>query len=317
MGNSEVFVGIDVCKQRLDVGVRPAGDFWSVANEEGGIAELLDRLQQLQPTLVVIEATGGLERAAVSALAASKIPVAVVNPRQARDFAKATGRLAKTDKIDAHGLAHFADAIRPSVRALPNEQQRALSDLMARRRQLVEMLTAEKNRFTATTSKPVQTQISRHISWLERELKKVTNSIDRNIQESPIWRVNDDLLQSAKGVGAVVSRTLLANLPELGTLTGKEIAFLVGIAPINNDSGRCCGKRTIWGGRAAVRAALYMAALSATRSNPTIKAFYHRLLLAGKKKKVALVACMRKLLVILNSMLKHQCAWNQHCAKNA
>jgi transposase len=233
----------------------------------------------------------------------------MVNPHQVRDFAKATGRLAKTDRLDAQVLAHFAQAVRPVPHSLPDAQTQELTALLTRRRQVVEMLTAEKNRLRATRSEVVRQRVQDHIRWLEQELAGLDRDLDHTIRESPLWCEKDNLLRSVPGVGPVVSVTLLADLPELGTLSHHQIAALVGVAPLNRDSGRFRGKRMVWGGRGRVRAALYMAALSATRYNPIIKAFYHRLCGAGKARKVALTACMRKLLTILNAMLKHRQTW--------
>jgi transposase len=270
----------------------------------------------VSPTLVVLEATGGLEIPLTGVLAAAGVPVVVVNPRQVRDFAKATGQLAKTDALDAQTLAHFAEVIRPELRPLPDEQTQALAAILARRRQLVEMLTAEKNRLGSART-PVRTSLRTHIAWLERELNHRDRDLAHAIRESPVWREKDALLQSTPGVGPVVTTTLLANLPELGTLTGKQIAALVGVAPLNRDSGSWRGKRTVWGGRAQIRAVLYMAAIVAARFNPVIRAFYQRLCAAGKAKKVALTACMRKLLIILNAMLKHRTPWRTERAEHA
>lgn len=307
MTNAQIFVGIDVSKAQLDVALRPEGRF-SASNDEAGFAQILKRLKAAPPTLVVLEATGGLEIPITGILAAAGVPVVVVNPRQVRDFAKATGRLAKTDALDAQTLAHFAEVLRPALRPLPDEQTQALAAILARRRQLVEMLTAEKNRLSSAHT-PVRTSLRTHIAWLERELRHTDRDLAHAIRESPVWREKDDLLQSVPGIGPVGTSTLLANLPELGTLTGKQIAALVGVAPLNRDSGTWRGKRTVWGGRAQVRAVLYMAALVATRFNPVIRAFYQRLCAAGKAKKVALTACMRKLLIILNAMMKHRTRW--------
>ncbi len=312
-----LYAGVDVSKARLDVFERPTGERWSVPNEEADIGALVvGRLEKANPALVVLEATGGFERPVAAALAAAGIPVAVVNPRQARDFARATGKLAKTDSIDAEVLAHFAEAVRPTPKAVPDEEARELSAILARRRQLVEMLTAEKNRLHATTAKPVKKRIEAHIRWLEKELKRTDKDLDEAIRDSPTWRENEELLRSVPGVGPILARTLLAELPELGSaeLTGKQLAALVGVAPLNRDSGTLRGRRTVWGGRAQVREPLYMAALAAARYNPTIKEFYERLVGAGKPKKVALVACMRKLLTILNSMLKHRTSWRENHA---
>jgi transposase len=304
-----IFVGIDVAKAHVDSAVRPTGEHWTAPQTEAGIQDLVARVQALAPTLVVLEATGGLERAVTAALAAAGLPVAVVNPRQVRDFAKATGRLAKTDRLDAQVLAHFAEAVRPQPRPLPAEQAQLLSAHLARRRQLVEMLTAEKNRL-GTAPRPVRQRIQTHIAWLEQELREVEDDLGTTLRASPLWREQDDLLRSVPGVGPVLSTTLLAELPELGTLSRKQIAALVGVAPLNRDSGTLRGRRTVWGGRARVRAALYMAALVATRHNPVLRAFYDRLRAAGKPPKVALTACMHKLLIILNALLKHRTPWS-------
>ena len=254
-----------------------------------------------------------METSAASALAVAGLPCAVINPRQVRDFAKATGQLAKTDRLDAGILAQFADRIRPIPRPMPDPETKALSDLMSRRRQLIEMVTAEKNRLQCTPP-GWRADVQSHITWLEGRLARLQEKLEALIKTSPTWRVNDELLQSVKGVGPVLSTTLLADLPELGTLNRKKIAALVGVAPFNRDSGTMRGKRTVWGGRAQVRAVLYMGTLAATRHNPVIKAFYTRLLAAGKAKKVALTACMRKLLTILNAMIKNQTAWQENYA---
>ncbi len=305
------FVGIDISKDSLDIATRPIGASWTVDHDARGVATLLDHLQALCPTLIVLEATGGLEVFLTAELAAAGLPVVVVNPRQVRDFAKATGKLAKTDQIDAKVLAHFAEAVRPPPRPLPDASTQALSALITRRRQIVQMLVAEKNRL-GSAPKPVRTDIQKHILWLERQLARLDEDLTNTIRQSPIWREKEDLLQSAPGIGPVISRTLLADLPELGTLNGKQIAALVGVAPLNHDSGKGRGKRITWGGRASVRCALYMSTLTAVRYNPVIKAFYERLQEVGKPKKVALTACMRKLLIILNAMLKHRTPWQTH-----
>lgn len=315
IGACQNFVGIDISKDRLDIATRPTGATFGVDHDATGVATLLERLQALGPTLIVLEATGGLEVFLTAELAAAGLPVVVVNPRQVRDFAKATGRLAKTDRIDAQVLAHFAEAVRPLPRPLPDASTQALSALIARRRQVVQMLVAEKNRLSMA-QKPIRVDIQKHILWLEKRLKALDGDLTRMIQQSPLWREAEDLLQSAPGVGPVISRTLLADLPELGTLNSKQIAALVGVAPLNHDSGKWRGKRIVWGGRASVRCALYMSALTAVRYNPVIKVFYQRLQKAGKPKKVALTACMRKLLIILNAMLKHRTPWQTNLTKN-
>ncbi len=286
-----LFVGIDVAKAQVDIAVRPTGACWTTPQTEAGIQDVVARLQTLAPTLVVLEATGGLERGVTAALATARLPIAVVNPRQVRDFAKATGRLAKTDRLDAQVLAHFAEAVRPQPRPLPAEQAQVLSAHLARRRQLVEMLTAERNRL-GTAPRPVRQRIQTHIAWLEQELREVEDDLGTTLRASPLWREQDDLLRSVPGVGPVLSITLLAELPELGTLNRKQIAALVGVAPLNRDSGTLRGRRTVWGGRARVRAVLYMATLVAVRHNPVLRAFYDRLRTAGKPPKVALTACM-------------------------
>jgi transposase len=308
----EVYAGVDVSKARLDVALRPTEDRFDAPNDQAGIDSLVGRLLKARPIMVVLEATGGLERPLAAALAAAGIPVAVVNPRQARDFARATGRLAKTDKIDAEVLARFGEAVRPQPRPIPDEEAREFAAILARRRQIVEMLTAEKNRSGATAaSKPVKKRIEAHIKWLEKELSRTDDDLEETIKGSATWRENEELLRGVPGVGPVLARTLLAELPELGTgeLSPKQLAALVGVAPLNRDSGTLRGRRTVWGGRERVRAVLYMGALVATRHNPTIKEFYERLLARGKPKMVALVACMRKLLTILNAILKNRTPW--------
>lgn len=309
MSTRAVFAGIDVSKAHLDVAVRPDEIEWRSPNTDTGAREAAGKLKELDPDLVVLEATGGMEIPAASALAVLGVPVVVVNPRQVRDFAKSTGRLAKTDALDARVLAHFAEAVRPEPRPLPDEQARQLSALLSRRRQISEMLTAERNRLHSADS-TVRRRLKVHIRWLERELSDINNDLDDAIKASPLWRVKDDILKSVPGIGPVVSITLLSELPELGQLNRKEIAALAGVAPLNRDSGTLVGRRTVWGGRARVRAALYMAALVASRYNPVIRDFYLRLCAAGKPKKVALTACMRKLLLILNSMVKNKEKWN-------
>jgi transposase len=303
------YVGIDVSKNQLDIAVRPAGDTWSMPNDVSGITEVVQGLAQLHPALVVLEATGGLQMPLAAALATAGLPLAMVNPRQVRDFARAIGRLAKTDRLDAQVLAHFAEAVRPTPYPLPDAQTQELTALLTRRHQVVEMLTAEKNRLRSAREL-VHRRVQDHICWLEQELADLDDDLERTLRKSPLWREKDNLLRSVPGIGRVVSITLLADLPELGTLSRHQIAALVGVAPLNRDSGRFRGKRMVWGGRARVRAALYMAALTASRYNPIIKAFYHRLCEAGKARKVALTTCMRKLLIILNSIVKHRQTWS-------
>jgi transposase len=316
METSEVFVGIDVSKAGLDVGVLPLAQFWTTPNDEAGCRSLAERLQTLSPTLIVLEATGGFETLAAATLAAAGLPVVVVNPRPVRDFAKATGSLAKTDRLDARVLALFAQRVRPAVRPLKDTQSRELDALFARRRQIVEMLTMERNRLGLAAA-PVRKDLKAHIHWLVKRLKDVDGGLKALIQNSPVWREKDDLLQSTPGIGPVASVALLAQLPELGTLNRRQIGALAGIVPFNNDSGKFKGQRHVWGGRAMVRAVLYMATLAAIRCNPSIKAFYQRLRAAGKKPKVAIVACMRKLLTILNAMLKTKTPWCDKMATGA
>jgi transposase len=302
-----------VSKATLDIAMRPTEEQWQLPHTEEGIRDLVTRLAGVHPSLIVLEATGGLEVSLVAALATAKLPVAVVNPRQIRDFARATGKLAKTDRLDAQVLAHFAQAVHPTPRPLPDAGLQALEGLLTRRRQVVGMLTAEKNRL-ASARPPVRQDIQEHITWLERQLAKLDEELRHTLHASPLWREKDDLLQSVPGVGPVLSLTLLAELPELGTLDRRQIAALEGVAPLNRDSGTLRGRRIVWGGRARVRATLYMAALVASRWNPVIMAFYQRLCSAGKPKKVALTACMRKLLTILNAMLEHHVGWQPHHA---
>ncbi len=302
------FVGIDVSKAQLDVAVRPTGKRWVLPYDETGIEGLIPQIVDLEPALVLLEATGGLELPLVAALAAAALPVVVVNPRQVRDFAKATGTLAKTDTLDAGVLAHFADAVRPEVRPLKDAETQVLNSLTARRHQVMTMLVSEKNRL-GTAIGAVSPRIEAHIAWLEQELSDLDKGLRQTLRQSPVWREKDDLLRTVPGVGPQLSLTLLAHLPELGTLDRKQIAALVGVAPYNRDSGTRRGKRAVWGGRSRVRAVLYMGALVASRHNPAIRDFYQRLLAAGKPKKVALIASMRKLLVTLNAMLKHGYPW--------
>jgi transposase len=305
----EVFVGIDVSKDRLDGFVRPAGEAFSVARDAEGVRRLAERVGQLDPGLVVLEATGGFEQVVAAGLAGAGLPVVVVNPRQIRDFARATGRLAKTDRIDAEVIALFAERVRPPVRALPDHQARLLDELVTRRRQVIEMIVAEANRARLLENRRLKKRIERHRAALQEELSEIEQDLDETIRGTPIWREADDLLKSVPGVGDTLARTLIAELPELGTLDRRKIAALVGVAPFNRDSGRLRGKRAIWGGRASIRAPLYMAALVASRYNPRIATFYKRLRAAGKPAKVALVACMRKLLTILNAILRDRKPW--------
>jgi transposase len=308
MSATQRFVGIDVAKAQLDSALRPTGERWAVGNDDAGIAALVARLQAVQPTLIVLEATGGYQRAVVAALAATGFPVVVVNPRQARDVAKATGPLAKTDALDARVLAHVAEAVRPPPRPLPDAQADALRALLARRRQLVAMRTAEQNRLGSAPAR-LQAEIQAHIPGRSTRLAALDDDLDTTRRASPVWREREELLRSVPGIGPVCARTLLLDLPELGTLSCQRLAALVGVAPFNRDRGTLRGSRTIWGGRAPVRATLYMSTLVAVRYNPVLKAFYNRLRAAGKPAKVALTACMRKLLTILNAMIKHQKPW--------
>ena len=306
---SDVFVGIDVSGATLDIAARPSREHWQVANNENGIKGLATKLKTMHPTLVVMEATGGLESNAAITLALTQVPVAIVNPRQVRDFAKSLGRLAKTDRIDADTLAHFGEAVRPEPRAMPNEQVMELKDLLARRRQLVQMRAAEKNRLHRASSMS-QISIQKVIRFLNTELDELDKNLYERLKQSDVWREKEDLLCSVPGVGRCTAMTLLLELPELGQLNRKKIAALVGVAPYNCDSGTLRGKRMIWGGRANVRTAMYMAALSAKQHNPVIRMLFDRLVNAGKPKKVALVACMRKLLAILNTMVATGKSWN-------
>src|SRR3989442_1881833 len=303
-----VFVGVDVAKDALDVAVRPSDERWSVANDEADVAALVARLRPLEPALVVCEATGGFEHGVIAALAGAGLPVVVANPRQVRDFARATGQLAKTDRLDAGILALFAERVRPTPRPLPDAAARLLDAVLTRRRQLLEMLTAEKNRL-GFAPKPLHGGIRQHIRWLERQLEDVTGELATLVEQSPLWRVKDNLLQTVPGIGPIVSYTLLGELPELGTLSHKQIAALAGVAPLARDSGVLRGKRMVWGGRASVRTALFLAALCGRRWNPVLKVFYERLIAAGKPKKVALIACARKLLTILNAMVRNSTRW--------
>lgn len=304
-----IFVGIDVCKAQLDVAIRPARQTLSVTNDKAGIKTLVKHFKKLRPTLVVLESTGGLERKVMAALIGAEIAVFMANPRQVRDFAKSTGQLAKTDHIDAAVLAHYAEAIRPKPRPLPDELTLELRALTARRRQLIDMIVAEKNRL-ATASKAIQKRIAAHIAYLEQELDDADQDLDRFIEKNPAWKESQEILCSTPSIGPVSSRTLLAELPELGALGRKQISALVGVAPFPRDSGTLKGRRTIWGGRASVRTALFMATLAATRFNPVIRDFYKRLKAKGKLSKVALVACMHKLLTILNAMIKNKTHWS-------
>lgn len=316
----QLTIGIDVAKATLEVWVAPIGAGWTTTNDPVGIGELVARVQALRSEqavkLVVLEATGGYEYAAVVALSAAALPVVVVNPRQVRDFARATGRLAKTDRLDAQVLARFGTAIEPEVRPLPSEELQQLDALVTRRRQVRDMLQAERNRQELARGS-IATQLAQHVAWLEQQLAELEDELHQRIARSPVWHATDDLLRSVPGVGPTTAFTLLAELPELGTLSGRQIAALVGVAPFARDSGTLSGKRVIWGGRASVRTCLYMATLAAARFNPTLRRFYHRLLDTGKAKKTALIACTRKLLVILNAIVASGTPWDADFAHNA
>lgn len=311
MSTQPVFVGIDIAKDHLDVSTRPQASSFTEPYSDEGIHSLIGRLADLHPELIVLEATGGYEARVVAALADARLPVVLINPRQIRDFAKATGRLAKTDRLDAQVLAHFAEAIRPQPRPLADEDQRELNALMSRRRQRVEMITMEQNRLS-TTTKTIQLQIGRHLALLRDQLEELNQDLDNFIGKNPVMHRTVRILKSVPGVGPVLSKALVSSLPELGSVTNKQIAALVGVAPFNRDSGKHRGKRMIWGGRPHIRSTLYMGALVASRFNPVIRSFYQRLLHAGKSKKLALTACMRKLITILNSMVKNHTLWGEN-----
>lgn len=304
-----VFVGVDVAKERLDVHLRPSGEALAVARDASGLAALVERLVGLRPELVVLEATGGFEVTVAAALAAAGLPLAVVNPRQIRDFARATGRLAKTDRLDALAIARFAEAVRPQPRPLPDAAARRLGELVARRRQLVEMLTSERQRRRQLNEPRLVRRLEAHLAWLQRELAAIESDLGDAVRASPAWRASEDLLASVPGIGQISARTLIAELPELGRLDRRQIASLVGVAPVNRDSGTFRGRRMVMGGRASVRTALYMPTLTAIRRNPAIKALYDRLTARGKPAKVAITACIRKLLTILNAILKSRNPW--------
>jgi len=310
---SALWIGIDVAKDHLDVHVRPTGLAFRVANDEAGITDLVGRLRELPPTALVLEATGGYEIPVVAALAAAGFAPAVVNPRQARRFAEGVGHLAKTDPIDAAALAHFAEAVRPEPRPVPDAAARALGDLLARRRQLVQMRVSEQHRLP-TAAGPVRQSIRRHLDYLNRPIGAIEADLTEAVRSSPAWRERDELLQSVPGVGPQVSRTLLAELPELGTASGRQLSALCGLAPFNRDSGRRRGPRSIYGGRSHVRAALYQAALVAMRWNTPLKGVYEGLLARGKAKKVALIAVARRLLVILNALVRTGSPWQEKLA---
>lgn len=308
MSETDRFVGIDVASGHVDVCVRP-DNVAKRFERSAGFDALIAFVAPFAPKLIVLEATGGYEAAVAASLATAGLPLAVVNPRQARDFARATGKLAKTDKIDAAALAHFAEAVRPEAQSLPDEKARELEELVARRRQLIEMLVAEQNRFRMASSKRLRRNLEDHVEWLKKQIKDHDGEIHKAVRNTPLWREKDDLLQSVPGIGPVASSMLLASLRELGTLDRRQIAALVGVAPLNRDSGKMRGKRSIWGGRADVRAVLFMAASVAVRYNPPLSAMYDRLKTAGKSHKVAVIACARKLLTIANAMLRDRVAW--------
>jgi transposase len=309
MSNSACFIGIDVSKDQLEVAVRPTNEQMSFSNEDDGIDQLIQRLQQLQPDLILMEATGAYHQLVLGRLLASGLAAIAINPRQARDFARAIGRLAKTDSIDANVLAEFADRIRPEIRTVADEATQQLDAICTRRRQLVAMIAAEKNRHHSGPA-TIRAQIKKHIVWLEKQIQELEDDLDKLIRSTPAWREKDDLLRSCKGIGPTTSHTMLACLPELGSLSRHQIAALVGVAPFNSDTGKHRGQRHIQGGRLDVRCVLYMATLAAIRSNAVIRAFHQKLIAAGKPKKVAITACMRKLLTILNAMVRSNTRWN-------
>ena len=308
MSNTQQFIGIDVAKQHLDLGCWPSTETERFENQSEDIEKLVQKCLQLAPFRIIVEATGGYERSVVAALELSKLPVVVVNPRQTRDFAKALGVLAKTDKIDSLVLARFGQAILPELKPVTSEKLREMRALVQRRRQLIRLFVAEKNRME-NVHPAVEKDIQRHLGWLEKEIKKYDDKLDNILKSSPNWRFNDQLLRSVPGVGPTLSKTLLSELPELGQLNRKKIAALVGLAPFNNDSGQKHGQRSTWGGRASVRSVLYMGAFTARQYNPVVKELYDRLIASGKPYKVAMTACMRKLLVILNAILRTQSFW--------
>lgn len=307
----QCFVGVDVSKAALDVAIRPGGIVWQVGNDKAGICGLVRRLGRLEPACIVLEATGGYERAAARALFNAGLPVAVVNPSHPRSYARATGRLAKTDRIDAQVLSQFGEAVRPRLVTSDDSAREELRGLEARRQQLLEMVTAEENRLE-TAQPQVARGIRQHLGWLRKEVKQLDKEIEERMRSRPEWSMTEEILRSVPGVGPVLSAAIIAGLPELGGADRRQIAALVGVAPLNRDSGTLRGRRCVWGGRAPLRSVLYMATLAATRYNPVIGTFYRRLCAAGKPKKVALVACMRKLLTILNAMLRSRTAWQAY-----
>lgn len=311
--STPLYIGLDVAKAHIDLASHPTGDAQRFPHDEAGLSALVAFLRPRQPTLVVLEATGGQETDVAAALALAGLPVAVVNPRQVRDFARALGRLAKTDALDAAVLARFADGVRPEPRPLPDATHQQLMALVTRRRQLVEMLTAERNRLPMAQGR-IRRDLQAHIHFLEQRVKDANDDLRTSLRRSPLWRATDQLLRSVPGIGPTTAAVLIAELPELGRLSRQAVAALVGVAPLNCDSGTRVGPRTIWGGRATVRGTLYMATLVATRYNPVIRAFYRRLITAGKPRKVALIAAMRKLLTILNAIIKAQRPWSPQTA---
>jgi len=316
MNTKKHFIGIDICKDYLDIADSATQEIWRTSNDETGIVNLTKRLSTLAPTLIVLEATGGLEIPLASALAANKLPVTVVNPRQVRDFAKATGQLAKTDILDAKVLARFAVAVRPEIRPIKDQETRELAALVTRRRQLVAILAIEKTRLKQV-SKPIRQNVQAHITWLQDQIREMDQDLSKALKTSSVWRKKDQIIQSIPGAGPILSINLLANVPELGVLNQRQIAALIGLAPLNRDSGRFRGRRCIWGGRANMRAVLYMNAVTAIQHNSVIRAFYTRLIEKGKPFKVAITACMRKLLTIINSMIKTKTLWNENLITSA
>jgi len=308
---TKVFVGVDVSKDSLDVAIGLEKQILTFANDQKGVDALIEKLSRIGPELIVFESTGGYERLAASSFVEAGLPVVIVNPRQVRDFAKSAGILAKTDAIDARVIVRFAAAVKPDVRPLKDRQTLELTAMVTRRRQIIEMIVAENNR-SKLANKRSKKDIKDHIRWLEKRLDKIESDIDKMIQISPIWRCKDNILRSVPGIGPITSASLICDLPELGVLSPKKIAMLAGLAPLNCDSGKFRGRRRIWGGRSSVRSGLYMATLAATRCNPAIKIFYQRLTAAGKCHKVAITACMRKLLIIANAMLRDQTLWQQN-----
>jgi transposase len=314
--NKGTFIGVDIAKTSFEFVAHGDDRHFSLSNDEAGIQQAIRQIKQFSPELIVLEATGGFELPLVAALSMANLPVVVINPRQVRNFAKATGHLAKTDAIDAVVLAHYAAVVKPAVRAIPDAEMTLLKEIVSRRQQLVGILVAERNRLGTAHNHVVKEGIQSHIDWLKKELDDTDDELRRQIEGSPVWQAKDDLLQTVPGIGPITSATLLANLPELGTLNRHQIASLAGVAPFNRDSGIMRGKRSVWGGRARVKTAIYMATIVAVRWNAKIKEFYQRLCSSGKAKKVALVACMRKFLIILNTMLKNNTPWRCSATKN-